>query len=116
MEIKGNLDYWNPDQNMLHVGVEHVGSTLHYGPRWDINGWSSTTASRNRHPGYHDDFHLYKMEWTPDRMQFFVDNESLLTVTPGEGGFWERGGFGWSGLPNPWVNGTKMAPFDNEFG
>lgn len=37
MEIKGNLDLWDPQKN-IQVGVEHMGSTLHYGPRWDLNG------------------------------------------------------------------------------
>jgi beta-glucanase (GH16 family) len=116
METKGNTNYWDPGRNNVQVGAERMGSTLNYGPRWDINGWSSTTASRNRSPGFNENFHIYKMVWTPESLQFFLDGERILSVTPGDGGFWERGGFGWTGLPNPWVNGTRMAPFDNEFG
>lgn len=44
-----------------------------------------------------------------------MDGEVLGTVEPSEGGFWELGGFGNSSYDNPWVGGTKMAPFDREF-
>lgn len=37
MEMKGNLNLVDPQRN-IQVGAEHMGSTLNYGPRWDING------------------------------------------------------------------------------
>lgn len=36
-------------------------------------------------------------------------------VEPPEGGFWKLGGFDNSSYDNPWIGGTKMAPFDKEF-
>lgn len=39
MEQRGNRNYRNPNQNNIHVGVEQTGSTMHFGPQWDINGW-----------------------------------------------------------------------------
>jgi len=116
MEIKGNTDYWDPAKDNKHVGVEHMGSTLHFGPSSVHDGWASATYSKNQHPGFNEDFHVYKLIWTKEFFQFYVDGVHLGSVTPGPGGFWARGGFGWTGLPNPWANATIMAPFDNEFG
>lgn len=57
---------------------------------------------------------MYKLVWTPTQLQFFYDNEHIGTVDAGSG-FWNRGNFASSGLPNPWTQGTIMAPFDQEF-
>lgn len=118
MEIKGNPDYLDPAKDNKHVGVEHTGSTLHFGPKSDADGWSGSTYPKNRHPGFNEDFHLYKMIWTTEQIQFFIDGELTGTVKPGPGGFWARGGFSYTGLENPWLNASNfiMAPFDNEFG
>ena len=43
-----------------------------------------------------------------------VDDQSISHVEIGSG-FWDRGNFGGSGQPNPWVNGGRDAPFDREF-
>jgi hypothetical protein len=49
-------------------------------------------------------------------LQFAVDGEEIGKVTPPEGGFWEAGMFNSSTgtIDNPWIHGTKMAPFDKE--
>ena len=112
MEGRGNHALYN-DAN-VNVGVEQTASTMHFGPRWDINGYSSAHATKNRSPGFDSDFHVYKMVWTPLQIQFYIDDERVLMVSAGNG-FWSRGGFSWSGLENPWINGTIMAPFDEEF-
>lgn len=39
MESRGNRDLRDPNRGNEHVGVEQFGSTMHFGPRWDINGW-----------------------------------------------------------------------------
>lgn len=111
MESRGNPALFDGNVN---VGVEQFGSTLHFGPRWDVNGYETAHYSKNQSPGFNDGFHVYKLYWTPAYLQFFVDNNLVGTITAGTG-FWARGGFSWSGLPNPWVNGTIMAPFDQEF-
>lgn len=86
MEIKGNPDYWDPAKDNLHVGVEHTGSTLHFGPSSQHDGWSSSSYPKNRHPGFNEDFHLYKMIWTTEQIQFFIDDVLTGTVKPGPGG------------------------------
>jgi hypothetical protein len=129
-EARGNRRLFAGNVN---VGVEQVGSTLHFGPRWDVNGWSTAHAEKNRSPGFDRDFHNYKMVWTPERIQFFIDNQHIGTIEAGNG-FWQRGNFGnsgkksiqfgeclkqifseFSGLPNPWAGASRMAPFDQEF-
>lgn len=42
---------------------------------------------------------------------FGVDGKTIGVTTPGEGGFWELGGFQGN---NPWANAEHMAPFDRE--
>ncbi|KXJ79664.1 hypothetical protein RP20_CCG028547 [Aedes albopictus] len=114
MESRGNLDYRVADGT--HIGVEQVGSTMHFGPSPWLNGFETTTAAKNSAPeqGFNKDFHRYQLEWTPEFMQFSVDDEPLLYV---DGNFWQRGNFDERapGTPNPWVGGGKMAPFDQEF-
>lgn len=97
-----------------HVGTEQVGSTLHFGPQSGVNGWPTAHRTKNRVPGWNEDFHLYKLVWTTNSLQFYYDNEHIETISVGSG-FWDRGNFGATGLPNPWTQGTIMAPFDQEF-
>jgi len=110
-EARGNRNLLS---NGGHVGIQQVGSTMHFGPDPSWNGWASTHSSRNQYPGFDENFHDYKVVWTPDYIQFFVDGTVLGTVDFGSG-FWDRGGFGASGLPNPWAGATRAAPFDQEF-
>ncbi|XP_053697477.1 beta-1,3-glucan-binding protein-like isoform X2 [Sabethes cyaneus] len=114
MEARCNVDYYDNDQT--HIGVEQVLSTLHFGPNAWTNAYNTSTLSKNSPPGqgFNKDFHRYQLEWTPDNMIFSVDDESLLQVGAN---FWERGNFEERapGTRNPWVSGTKMAPFDQEF-
>ena len=49
-------------------------------------------------------------------MQFAVDDEEMGRITAPDGGFWEVGNFDSRNgtVDNPWIYGTKMAPFDKE--
>ncbi|XP_058453580.1 beta-1,3-glucan-binding protein-like [Malaya genurostris] len=114
MEARCNVDYH--DENGTHLGVEQVLSTLHFGPNAWTNAYNTSTVSKNSPPsqGFNKNFHRYQLEWTPDYMAFHVDDEFLFRV---DGHFWERGNFDERapGTRNPWITGTKMAPFDQEF-
>ncbi|CAG0879122.1 unnamed protein product [Darwinula stevensoni] len=114
VESRGNLDL---SMEGVQIGTQQVGSTLHFGPFWPVNGYEVANYKRNLGSGYHDDFHLYKVEWTPDYIKFTLDGTELGTVTPGEDGFWNLYPFdeNYPGLDSPWSLGTKMAPFDQEF-
>jgi len=111
LEQRSNRELYDGSVN---VGVNQAGSTMHFGPRWDFNAWTSTHNVRNQVPGFNANFHVYRLEWTTTGIRFLVDGNVILNVDAGAG-FWARGGFQSSGLPNPWVNGTIMAPFDQEF-
>ncbi|CAG9799659.1 unnamed protein product [Chironomus riparius] len=111
MESRGNRDLraWNNQ-----IGNEQVSSTLHFGPSPSHNGFSTAHFEKNRKPGYNDGFHLFKLVWRPNKLEFYVDNSHIGTVDAGNG-FWDRAQLWNSGMPNPWANRSKMAPFDQEF-
>ena len=56
------------------------------------------------------------MEWTPAQITFSVDDSVVKTV-PTDKGYWIKGDFAKKSpnTPNPWINGQKNAPFDQEF-
>lgn len=99
----------------INVGAELASSTLHFGPRSDYSGWRTAHYAKNESRGFDEDFHVYKFIWTEDAIRFIIDDEEFGVVNAGDG-FWARGHFEDSGLPNPWINSTSpMAPFDQEF-
>ena len=56
------------------------------------------------------EFHLYRLEWLLDRIEFYIDDQLTGEVAPPiKGGFWEYGVFPGE---NIWTRGTIMAPFD----
>ncbi|XP_063379340.1 beta-1,3-glucan-binding protein-like [Cydia fagiglandana] len=113
VESRGNR---NMLSNGLHIGTQEAGSTLHYGPYPELNGWDRAHWVRRNTNGYNSNFHRYQLEWTPDFLRFSIDDVELGRVTPGNGGFWEYGGFGQGrDISNPWRYGSKMAPFDQKF-
>lgn len=109
VESRGNRNYTNNEGK--HIGIEHFGSTLHFGPAWNNNGyWSSTFATRSDNGnGFNNDFHKFGMHWLPNYIAFSVDDKEIGRVEVGNG-FWERGKFEGEDI---WAkNGTKAAPFD----
>lgn len=109
MEGRGNFALFSGN---THVGVEQMGTTMHFGPPCcNGNGWPTAHFTRNRTPGYDSNFHNYRMIWTPYQIEYYVDNDHVGTVHSGNG-FWARGGFGGN---NPWAGASIMAPFDQEF-
>lgn len=111
MEMRGNRHLYSGE---INVGIEQAGSTMHFGPNSNWNAYPTAHNTRNRIPGFSEGFHVYKLIWTPTMIQFQIDGSVVLTVDA-RSGFWARGGFEASGLDNPWVDGTIMAPFDQEF-
>ncbi|GLV44856.1 Gram-negative bacteria binding protein 1 [Carabus blaptoides fortunei] len=112
VEARGNE---NLTQNGKNIGTEQAGSTLHWGPDPAHNGYMKTHFDKNSPGnGFNKDFRIYGFEWTPEYLKFSIDGEVLGIVKP-EKSFWELGEFEKSGLNNPWVSGTKLAPFDEQF-
>lgn len=110
VESRGNRDYVNHEGKQ--IGVEHFGSTLHFGPSWNQNGYQTATysTSAEKNNGYNKDFHYYQLIWSPSCLQFLVDDREIGTVTVDEG-FWARGKFNGE---NIWKSGSLAAPFDKE--
>jgi beta-glucanase (GH16 family) len=111
MEARGNRNYWI---GSTQIGVEQVATTLHFGPQWNVNGFNTAHRTRNWAPGFQREFHKYAMIWTPEKIEFIIDDIHHDTIWVGSG-FWDRGNFWWSGLANPWAGASKAAPFDKEF-
>lgn len=113
VESRGNKNF---TINNFNIGTHQVTSTLHWGPISSQNRYPNTTWSKSSEDaGFDEEFHIYELLWTPTNVTFSVDGEVLGIVAPLVGGFWEMGGFANSHLDNPWIGGTRMAPFDQEF-
>lgn len=110
IESRGNRQYLN--NKGKHIGVEHFGSTLHFGPRWDQNGYWSATFETHSKPkeGFNNGFHRFLIVWTPECITFCVDGREIGQIKAGDG-FWKRAKFTGDDI---WANATKMAPFDQE--
>lgn len=110
LESRGNPNYL--DHNNKQIGTEQTSSTLHFGPAWNMNGYHTSTYSRNQPSGngFNKEYHRFQMEWTDKYLKFSVDDVEFGNVPVGDG-FWARGGF--SG-DNIWASGSKAAPFDQQ--
>jgi hypothetical protein len=83
MESRGNLKLFNPAG--VNVGAEQVGHTMHFGPRWDVNGWPTAHYTKNNAQSYHNGFHKYGLKWTNTSIEFFIDGVSTGIVEAGTG-------------------------------
>jgi len=107
-----------------YVGIQKMGSTLHWGPSWDDNHWWKTSlAKHDIGNNYGDNFHMFYFDWSPNGLRFFTDdqNQALLDVpyplidnNPGWMNMWEWGK-PWNTNDNPWAGGSNLAPFDQYF-
>ncbi|XP_018018860.2 beta-1,3-glucan-binding protein-like [Hyalella azteca] len=107
VESRGNDNYGT-------LGNGFAGTTLHWGPALNLNKYNLTHAEYSPANGtFADNFHTWRLDWTPDDITFYLDDAEILKVDPGTN-FWDFGGLASSGYENPWRYGTKMAPFDKE--
>jgi len=53
----------------------HVHATVHY----SLDGRHKSSGSQLQTPAPYDDFHIYAVEWSKDRMDFFFDNQKYHT-------------------------------------
>ena len=58
-----------------------VGSTLHFGGGYPENGWPNAHFEKSNAAGFDQDFHKYQVNWTPDFIEFSVDDESVSLST-----------------------------------
>ena len=110
MESRGN------DASCAAGGNDKFASTLHWGPAWDANGYPKTTKQYSHGKSLSDEFHIYGLLWTPDRIMTYIDTEDnvVLDVDTSTQTFWERGG--WTARDNPWAHEKDInAPFNQNF-
>jgi len=111
-ESRGNEELWC-DWAGSYQGRQLAGCNLHWGPDGAHNGNHKTSYWHlNEENDYSNDFHTYKMKWDRQGIIFFIDDARIGAVQPPDGGFWELGGFQGE---NIWSDGSKMAPFDQNF-
>lgn len=115
LEARGNQELY--DQLNEPIGVSQMTSTLHFGPSYDANGWQNAHYRKNSAKGLNEDFHVYKLDWSKTGINFLIDDETIGEVKVDPEGFWKLGEFedNHREKPNPWIQGSQMAPFDKEF-
>jgi len=94
MEARCNDEIISGNVNM---GNFQVGQTLHYGSTHAESGTNVNSPVR-----FSDEYHLFKLKWTPDNLTFEVDEHEPWTVTGPFGG-------------NYTGSSSIVAPFDQEF-
>ncbi|KAG0367746.1 concanavalin A-like lectin/glucanase domain-containing protein [Gamsiella multidivaricata] len=94
-------------------GYDKVASTLHWGPSFEFNRYQMTHAEYALPDGksFADDFHVFTLDWRPEGIKTFVDDNLLLDVSFDD--MFKKGNFP-SWVDNLWA-GSKSAPFDQEF-
>ncbi|KAM6500153.1 ectomycorrhiza-upregulated GH16 glucan endo-1,3-beta-glucosidase precursor [Amanita muscaria] len=106
-------------------GSNYVQGSLNWGPMPELNSVSKTYSWwSDRRSSFGSDFHTYALEWTEKFMRIYVDSRlhTLLDLSFDQS-FFQRGdypgviinGSNIEPLQNPWSNGTKSTPFDQEF-
>lgn len=115
-ESRGNLNLKSNDGKDF-VGVQRIQQSLHWGPFYPLNGHSLTVAKTNKQSGtFADDFRTFSLTWSDDSISFYINQKLTMNVTANGEGFWKFGQFNnLNNIQNPWISGTKMAPFDKEF-
>jgi len=115
----GEIDIMEARGNSPAAGWEGrdvVSSTLHWGPHWPENGFPFTTKSYPTSGGtWADAYHIYSVEWTPERIQTYVDGSLVVTFNTSDTTFWNKGGWQNTKFDNPWANRPVNAPFDQPF-
>jgi beta-glucanase (GH16 family) len=116
VEARGNRNLFNEDDES--IGIDKVTTTLHYGPSYDLNDWENSHFTHESRVGFNENFHVYKLDWNENGMRFLIDDKVIGIVRVKENEtMWDRGFFEGKNkdLPNPWTQGSPIAPFDKEF-
>jgi beta-glucanase (GH16 family) len=113
MEGRGNVNY-----NHVEGGLDHYGSTLHWGVDWSKNRYQLTHEVHKHSTLLSEEFHTYGLHWTAERLYTYFDDPSniVLDVDLTEQSFYKRGNFS-SNYQNPWrfAANQNAAPFDERF-
>ena len=96
-------------------GYDTFGSTLHFGPAWDADGWQKTHKDFKPGVDLTKDFHVYGLIWNESYIGTYFDDETNTVLShPITESFWSLGG--WKTTWNdPWVDEPQNAPFNRPF-
>ena len=72
MESRGN-DETYPESS--DGGINHFGSTLHWGVNWDQNKFKKTHVIHKHTESLHNDFHIYGLYWDENKLYTYIDTE-----------------------------------------
>lgn len=121
MEARGNL----PSSCSANKGIDTFGSTMHWGPLYNNNGFNIPNSHYTLPTGtLADDYHIYELEWTESNIKTKIDGTTVMNFDfPAAGGsqdMYSRAGFPYTNDAqaqiNPWENETdKNAPFNKRF-
>ena len=92
--------------------------TLHYGEAWPNNQWTSGRILKQP-DAWSDDFHVYAVEWEPNVIRWYVDDQLYSTKTPadlGNSSWWTFENYQYYMILNlavggnlgGWVDDTKL--------
>ena len=68
------MEHWGKNQ-------DYVSSAVHNGSSY---GYNVENVGGQEIPGVSDDFHIYTLDWTEDKMVFAVDGETHFTYEPAD--------------------------------
>lgn len=111
VECRGNRDCNSSATDHTNIGVQQMGSTLHFGPSWDADAWGAAHGQCNNGSGYNHGFHKYAFDWTDKYIAFKCDDQLVANISAADQSFWDRGAFPGDDI---WPKDSKMAPFDQE--
>ena len=61
--------------DVINLSNFQAGHTLHYGGGYPENGWPKAHYEKRISEGFSADFHKFQVNWTPDYIEFGVDDE-----------------------------------------
>ncbi|KAJ3709694.1 concanavalin A-like lectin/glucanase domain-containing protein [Lentinula guzmanii] len=111
--LSGEIDIMEAREEPIMSAVVKLGPLTWLNEVWRTYGWWQMKRG-----SFDKGFHTYSLEWTEKFMYLplYVDSRlhHMLELNINEA-FWDRE---WSevvALQDPWINGTKAAPFDQRF-
>ncbi|MFM2392520.1 MAG: hypothetical protein RLZZ546_497 [Bacteroidota bacterium] len=57
-------------------------STVHFGANTATHQYKGNSIYLKDNKNFHDEFHVFSLNWVEDKLEFFVDNELFYIVTP----------------------------------
>ncbi|QKX16316.1 family 16 glycosylhydrolase [Microbulbifer sp. YPW1] len=109
--ISGEIDILES----LGQSDEYVFGTLHYGELYPNNSHTGNRLLIQPEP-WSADFHVYALEWEPDEMRWYVDDQLYATLTPNDltdASYWTFENYQYHFLLNLAVGGNLGGAVDD---